>query len=139
MICNLKMSFNTHNYILEFDNILNVIAGDSSTGKTSIFQIIKRKIFDKLDCNYSVVTVSSVNDIKLVEDKSLLLLDTDDTDYEVIKELKTLENRDVCICLFGRKYISNIPLSADNYYILKTKNKLTRNIRNQDILKVRTK
>ena len=72
----LNIATANHKYILEFNSVLNTIALDSCTGKTSLFNIIKRQLYLSLEHNFTNVrAVTDVSVIPIVEPGELRLLE----------------------------------------------------------------
>lgn len=120
-------------YTLTFNCQLNVILGDSSTGKTIICQYIIRKKYTDLKSTGKVIIVRDYRDIKYADDNSILLIDSDSIDtedlLEVIKSIVSTTNSSICIVYIGRNHIQRLPIAIQNLFKLVTNNNHTMNVR----------
>lgn len=120
-------------YSLSFNSQLNVILGDSSTGKTIICQYISRKKYTNLESTGKVIIVKDYRDIKYAEDNSILLIDSDNIETEdlldIIKSIVSINNNSICIVYIGRNHVQRLPLAVQNLFKLVTNNNRTTNVR----------
>ena len=116
-------------YSITLNNILTVIVGDSSTGKTKLTDIILKNDYVKMETNAEeVVVYSSINVIKYLPSNSIVLVDSDTVRLDDVIQISKLCRDDLYILYLGRKYLKNLPLSVYNMYDFKIVHGITKNI-----------
>lgn len=127
MNCYLDMRYDDKHFVFNFNNILNAIVGESCSGKTTLVKVIQDKLYDELKSNYNPVVISDVRVLSTVRDKDLLLIDVDNADIDIIKNLSNFKDKDIVIVTFGRKYLHNLPIPAGNLYTINYNNNVVKN------------
>lgn len=118
---------NSH-YRFNFDNILNLIIGDSSTGKTDfVKKIIKNRKYVKTDATRLYINPIGV-DFNTAESGSIVIVDSDDVLLEDIKGISKLTRTDVTFVIFGRKYAKSFPFAVCNTFEIKKQDKVKVNV-----------
>lgn len=113
-------------YDLEIKRKYTIIKGDSATGKTYLRDMIESSE-SKVTCKVNVLALP----IKLVAYKTLLqslsnniIVIDEDVEYMTSKEFaELLINSDNYFIIFTRKKLSNIPISTDEVFCIKSKTK----------------
>lgn len=121
-----------NHYHLSFSNQLNLIYGDSSTGKSAICKYFTDGDAYDVQSSGRVVIVTSVNDVRYAEPGDVLLFDSDGSipsvKKEYIKAILNIEDKSVCVVYFGRNNLNMLPFAVQNTYTLKTNNRYTTNV-----------
>lgn len=132
MTWSFKFKHNQNKYSFIFKAQLNLIIGDSSTGKTAICRFIRRKDYTDFESTNNVVIVSSVKDVQYAENNSILLIDSDDYSRDEILEIKdavkAIKNNTICVVYLGRNEIKKLPFAVQNTYKLVTAKNTTINV-----------
>ena len=116
-------------YNITLNNILTVIVGDSSTGKTKLTDIILKNDYVKMETDAKeVVVYSSINVIKYLPSNSIVLVDSDTVRLDDVIQISKLCRDDLYILYLGRKYLKNLPLSVYSMYSFKIVHGITKNI-----------
>ena len=112
MTWSFKFKHNQNKYIFIFKAQLNLIIGDSSTGKTAMCRFIRRKDYTDFESTSNVVIVSSVKDVQYAENNSILLIDSDDYSRDEILEIKdavkAIKNNTNRVVYLGRIQIKKL-------------------------------
>lgn len=125
----IKYTKGNRNYHLEFDYPLNLIIGDSSTGKTDfIQQVIKNRKYATTDASKLYINPIGI-DYTTIAYNSMVLIDSDSVLLEDISGISSCGRDDVCFIIFGRKYAKNLPFSVLNTFQLINSNKTIINSR----------
>ena len=132
MTWSFKFKHNQNKYIFIFKAQLNLIIGDSSTGKTAMCRFIRRKDYTDFESTSNVVIVSSVKDVQYADNNSILLIDSDDYSRDEILEIKdavkAIKNNTICVVYLGRNEIKKLPFAVQNTYKLVTAKNTTTNV-----------
>lgn len=132
MTCSVTFDVGSHKYQLVFHNQLNLIYGDSSTGKSTICKYIVRREYSNLQCSGKVRVARDIDTIKYVVSNSILLIDSDDIDsedvFDWVSAVLAIKDTSICIVWFGRHGLGMLPFAVQNTYILETKNRFTHNV-----------
>ena len=116
-------------FSLRFNNVLNAIVGNSSTGKTLLAEIISTGRYKIKDTDAaSVIVFTAGLPVNLLRSNTLLIIDLDNFSYDALKETFSINRDDICIVCLGRKFLRNLPLSIYNLYRLETVKGITKNI-----------
>lgn len=128
---------NNHiNFNLNFQNKLNLIIGDSSTGKTTIVEeMSKHQSLIRTDAER--IFFNPVEDVidmiidKFIKGKFMLVIDSDEySTSSVIDKITSIpDDIDICIIVMGRKFSRRLPVTARDIYKLVTIQGATKNIR----------
>lgn len=121
-----------NHYQLSFSNQLNLIYGDSSTGKSAICKYFTDGDAYDVQSSGRVVIVTSVNDVRYAEPGDVLLFDSDSFPdvrrKECVKAILGITDTSVCVVYFGRNNLNMLPFAVQNIYTLKTNNRYTTNV-----------
>ena len=120
---------NKHTFDLKFKGVINVILGDSATGKTTIVNDFKlvRNTFET-DAT-EVITELSKLFIQNSLPNTMLLLDLDEFGNFALLDDLVRSNRDgMCIVLLGRVNLRRFNIDCEDVYELITSNDITKNI-----------
>lgn len=132
MIYSVTFNVGCRKYQLVFHNQLNLIYGDSSTGKSTICKYIVRKEYSNLQCSGKVKVARDIDTIKYAVSNSVVLIDSDDIDPEDILDwvasVLAIKDTSICVVWFGRHGLSMLPFAVQNTYTLETKNRFTHNV-----------
>lgn len=118
------------NYDIRVSNCLNVIAGDSSTGKTELIRCLNKKKGFTIETDATKVVTSVDPDLlELLPAGYLVVIDIDDLpDSTLIDAVSTLKRDDIYFILLGRKYIQRLSLDLTNTFQFLTVRGITKNI-----------
>ena len=121
------------NYNLKFEYPLNLVIGDSATGKTHLVSCIKKYKKDIItDCSEVIINLERWM-IPNLPANSCVILDMDDmSSPDVIDAIATCDRHDVFFILLGRKYAKRLPVAIMNTFKLLDIKKVTRNVTMSD-------
>lgn len=123
----LQLKSNTGTYMLTFKNSLNLIIGDSSTGKTELVRELHR-FQDRIVSNANRV-LSFINRSSDADVNDLVIIDMDELgDPNLIDDIVRANRSSVCWVFLGRKYSRRLPIAIENTFKLYRAHGVTKNI-----------
>lgn len=132
MIHTFSFEYGQNRYSFRFNNQLNLIFGNSSTGKTTVCNHFRKNIYNNLQTSGDVKTLKSIDTFKLLKPNTILLIDSDDMDSdmqcEIIRSILEIKDPTICVVYFGRTCIGSLPFAVQNTYFLETNNRFTCNV-----------
>ena len=116
----IEYSKNNRHYKFIFEYPLNLIIGDSATGKTDfIQQVIKNRKMVSTDASKIYINPIGI-DFTTVVPNAIVLIDSDDVLLEDIKQISSMKRSDITFVIIGRKYAHNFPFAVMNtFHIVK--------------------
>lgn len=105
-----------------FEYLLNLVVGDSATGKTDfINQVKKNRNYVTTDATKIYINPIGMDFNTAVQD-SIVLIDSDDVLLEDIKDISNIKRNDITFVIFGRKFARIFPIySFKHIYITNRK------------------
>lgn len=128
MYLNLKSNLTT--YDLHFSHPLNLIIGDSSTGKTALVEALRKIKYENINTDAStIITSLEPWAVGSVPSNSLVILDTDTmSSSETVDKISKSKRDDVCFVILGRKWARRLPITMCNTFKLVEVKGLTKNV-----------
>lgn len=131
----IKYKRKKYNLYIEIDAKLNLITGNSSTGKTSFatemnkYSNLVETDFDFIEVNPSLSIIKSLCK-NLHEDLIAFIIDTDEyVTSEVVDYISSIYNPNAYFIILGRKYTKRLPIAIWNIFYLEVCNGVTVNKR----------
>ena len=123
----IELSKGNCNTKLTFEYPLNLVIGDSATGKTNFVESV-RKYRKYVNTDASNIVINPIGiDYKTLSRESIVLIDSDSVVLDDIKGISNCKRDDITFVIFGRKFAKNLPFAIFNVYELVTENKVTIN------------
>lgn len=125
----LQFKTETTVYELNFISPLNLIIGDTATGKTELIRKINKSRGNYKTDAYKIFTSMNSEFIDSIPSGSMVMLDMDElAESELIDAIVKADRSDICWVLIGRKFARRIPVAMSNTFKFYTSHGVTKNI-----------
>lgn len=125
----LQFKTETTVYELNFTSPLNLIIGDTTTGKTELIRRLNKSRGNYKTDAYKIFTSISSEFIDSIPSTSMVILDMDElVEPELINAIVNANRSDICWVLIGRKFARRIPVAMSNTFKFYTSHGITKNI-----------
>lgn len=115
-------------YDIHLTNLLNLVIGESSTGKTNLITMLRRK---DTKCNTNFSSIELLQDARLLPvlaSNSLVVIDMDEfEDSSLFDAIAKCKRNDVYFLLMGRKYRKRLPIAVESTFVFRTIKGVTSN------------
>lgn len=116
-------------YELNFSSPLNLIVGNTATGKTELIRKLNKSRGNYKTDAYKIYTSMSPEFISSTPSGSMVIIDTDElTELDLIDAIVRANRSDICWVIIGRKFARRLPVSMSNTFKLYTSHGVTKNI-----------
>ena len=125
----LQFKTETTVYELNFTSPLNLIIGDTATGKTELVRKLNKSRGAYKTDAYKIFTSISSEFIDSIPSTSMVILDMDElVESKLIDDIVKANRSDICWVLIGRKFARRIPVAMSNTFKFYTSHGVTKNI-----------
>ena len=116
-------------YELNFSSPLNLIVGNTATGKTELIRKLNKSRGNYKTDAYKIYTSMSSEFISSTPSGSMVIIDTDElTESDLIDAIVRANRSDICWVIIGRKFARRPPVSMSNTFKLYTSYGVTKNV-----------
>lgn len=123
----IELKRNKYIFRLTFEYPLNLVVGDSATGKTAFVDCVRKyRSSVHTDCDNIVINPIGI-DYKTLSTNSVVLIDSDSVVLDDIKGISNCGRDDITFVIFGRKFAKNLPFAIFNVFELVRENGITVN------------
>ena len=116
-------------YELNFNSPLNLVIGDTATGKTELIRKLNKSRGNYKTDACKIFTSMNSEFVSSIPSGSMVILDTDElAEPDLIDAIVRANRSDICWVIIGRKFARRLPVAMSNTFKLYTSHGVTKNI-----------